>query len=115
MSGAAPWDGAPDGCRRRAPLDSLANERQETRVSEDMNPIERWHQILASRNARALDELLADDVVFHSPVVNTPQAGKPITRMYLSAALLVLANDTFRYVREVVGERDAALEFVTDI
>lgn len=80
-----------------------------------MNPIERWHQILASRNTRALDELLADEVVFHSPVVHTPQVGKPITKMYLSAALLVLANDSFRYVREVIGERDAALEFMVEV
>jgi hypothetical protein len=74
-----------------------------------------WHRILESRDARALDALLADDVVFHSPVVHTPQVGKAITTRYLAAALKVFGNDTFRYVREVVGERDAVLEFMLEI
>ena len=48
-------------------------------------------------------QLLADDCVFHSPVVHTPQRGKDLTAGYLSAAMQVLGNGTFRYVREVVG------------
>lgn len=68
-----------------------------------------------SKNADDLDKILADDVVFHSPVVHTPQEGKDITKMYLTAALYVFANDTFRYVREVVSDTDAVLEFQTDI
>jgi hypothetical protein len=74
-----------------------------------------WHDLVRRRSAEGLDALLADDVVFHSPIVHTPQVGKPLTTMYLSAALLVLANDSFRYVREVVGRRDAALEFQAEI
>ena len=35
--------------------------------------------------------------------------------MYLTGAAHVLGNDTFRYVREVVGEFDAVLEFVTEV
>lgn len=74
-----------------------------------------WHQLVAARDARGLDALLADEVVFYSPVVYTPQAGKAITTMYLAAALRVFGNETFRYVREVVGERDAVLEFLVEI
>ena len=37
-----------------------------------------------------VDEILADDVVFYSPVVHTPQNGKAITLVYLSAAVKVL-------------------------
>jgi hypothetical protein len=74
-----------------------------------------WHHIVASRDARGLGALLADEVVFHSPVVHTPQAGKAVTTRYLAAALQVFGNDSFRYVREVVGERDAVLEFVLEI
>jgi hypothetical protein len=70
-----------------------------------------WHELVRTRNPDALDALLADDVVFHSPIVHTPQAGKALTTMYLTAAVMVIANDTFRYVREIVGPRDAALEF----
>ncbi len=74
-----------------------------------------WHQFLQTRDAAALDRLLADDVVFHSPVVHTPQRGKAITRQYLIAAMQVLGSATFRYDREIVGTRDAALEFSTEI
>ena len=74
-----------------------------------------WHDIVRTRDASGLGELLADDVVFHSPVVHTPQIGRAITTMYLSAALHVFGNESFRYVREVVGESDAVLEFETEI
>jgi len=74
-----------------------------------------WHQIVADRSPRGLAALLADDVVFYSPIVHTPQVGKPITTQYLAAALHVFGNDTFRYVREVVGEHDAVLEFMVEI
>jgi hypothetical protein len=77
------------------------------------NPIEDWHKVAQARNPTALADLLADDVVFHSPVVHTPQLGKPITTVYLAAAMRVLGNEAFRYTREVIGERDAVLEFVT--
>lgn len=62
-----------------------------------------------------LDAILADDVVFHSPVVHTPQRGKAVTAGYLAAAMRVLGNPSFRYVREVVGERDAVLEFEVEL
>ncbi len=46
-----------------------------------------WHAIAQSRDAAALDALLADDVVFVSPVVHKPQVGKALTKAYLAAAL----------------------------
>ena len=63
----------------------------------------------------ALQTLLADDVVFHSPVVHTPQTGRAVTTQYLAAAFQVFFNDSFRYVRELVGPRDAVLEFQVEI
>ena len=75
------------------------------------NPIERWHQIVADRDHAGLANLLADDVVFHSPVMHTPLAGKAVTLQYLQAAIAVFYNPAFRYVREIVGSADAALEF----
>lgn len=67
--------------------------------------------------AAALDALLSDDVVFRSPVVFTPQVGRELTRTYLLAALATLnaPEAGFRYVREVVGDRDAVLEFETTL
>jgi hypothetical protein len=79
------------------------------------HPIEVWHQIMAGKDLDALGTLLAEDVVFHSPVVHTPQQGKDITSLYLTAAAHVLGNDSFSYVREVIGDTDAVLEFTTEI
>lgn len=80
-----------------------------------MKTIAQWHNIVSTRDVGLLDELLAEDVVFYSPVVHTPQVGKAITAMYLTAAMHVFGNESFRYVREVVGESDAVLEFETEI
>ena len=77
--------------------------------------IENWHSLVSSGNLEALDDLLSDEVLFHSPVVHTPQAGKLVTRMYLAAAFDVFVSDSFRYVREIVNERDAVLEFIVEI
>ena len=75
------------------------------------DPIETWHRIVENRDVQGLEALLADEAVFHSPVVHTPQIGKPITKKYLAAAFQVFFNESFRYVREVQGDRDAVLEF----
>lgn len=80
-----------------------------------MSALDTWHEIARTRNAAGLDALLADAVVFHSPVVHTPQAGKQIAKLYLGAAFKVFFNESFRYVREIVGPHDAALEFQVEI
>ncbi|MEQ8799061.1 MAG: nuclear transport factor 2 family protein [Salinisphaeraceae bacterium] len=80
-----------------------------------MHPIDTWHQLVEARDATELETLLAEDVVFHSPVVHTPQAGRARTLPYLAAAFRVFFNDSFRYVREIRGERDAMLEFSVTI
>jgi hypothetical protein len=77
--------------------------------------IEQWHRIVATRNAAGLDDILADDVVFQSPVVHTPQSGKAITAKYLGAAVHVLGNESFRYLNEWYGEHSAVLEFETTV
>ena len=79
-----------------------------------MNTLERWHQIVQERNPAGLDEILAQDCVFLSPVVHTPQVGKELTTMYLSGAMMVF-NDSFHYVKEVVTEEHAVLEFVCEV
>lgn len=73
--------------------------------------VETWHELVKSRNASGLDPLLADDIVFYSPVVHTPQVGKAVAIQYLSAAFSVFSDDSFRYVRELTGPHDAVLEF----
>ncbi|MDQ1349134.1 MAG: hypothetical protein QG573_2512 [Acidobacteriota bacterium] len=79
------------------------------------SPLAAWHELVHTRNPRGLEALLADEVVFHSPVVHTPQHGKALALQYLRAAVAVFGNETFRYVRELAGERDAVLEFEVEI
>lgn len=79
------------------------------------NTVATWHQLLETKDAAGLDNLLADDVVFYSPVVHTPQVGKPITTLYLTAALYVFANESFKYLRELSSGNNAVLEFTTVI
>ncbi|MGO4395105.1 nuclear transport factor 2 family protein [Variovorax sp. M-6] len=79
------------------------------------SPIAAWHQLVKERNAQGLDALLADEATFHSPVVHTPQVGKAITKKYLAAAFQVFFDPSFRYVRELAGERDAVLEFELEL
>ncbi|MCL9998002.1 MAG: nuclear transport factor 2 family protein [Erythrobacter sp.] len=75
-----------------------------------------WHAYMEhGSNPALLADLLADDAVFHSPVVHTPQAGKAIVMAYLVAAAQVLGNDAFHYVRELVDGDEMMLEFVTEL
>ncbi len=79
------------------------------------HPLEAWHRLVRTHDASGLGALLADDAVFHSPVVHTPQRGKALAARYLGAAFQVFFNPTFRYVREIAGASDAVLEFETEI
>jgi hypothetical protein len=71
--------------------------------------------MVRTQDPSGLPALLADDAVFHSPVVHAPQRGRQLTAAYLGAAFRVFFNPTFRYVREIVGPSDAMLEFETEI
>ena len=74
----------------------------------------RWHEIAeGGSTVEGLASILHEDAVFHSPVVHTPQRGRPIVMAYLSSAGKTLGNDSFRYVREVVGDGEVVLEFET--
>jgi len=79
------------------------------------HPVAVWHRLVRTRDSSSLNELLAEDSVFHSPVVHTPQRGRALTAWYLAAAFQVFFNESFRYVREIVGDSDAMLEFETEI
>jgi hypothetical protein len=79
------------------------------------NPLDAWHHIVLAQDPSGLQTLLADDVVFHSPVVHTPQRGKAIATRYLEAALHVFFSPSFRIVRKLYGDTDAMLEFESEV
>jgi SnoaL-like domain len=80
-----------------------------------IDTLARWHRLVQTHDRAGLADLIADDAVFHSPVVHRPQAGKTLVLHYLHAAFEVFFNPSFRYVRELVGARDAVLEFEVEI
>ncbi len=73
--------------------------------------MQRFRQAVEARDEQAIAALLADDVVFTSPVAFTPYQGKPITAAILRAVMRVFED--FRYIREISddGGRDSALVF----
>ena len=75
------------------------------------DPIRGWHAYMAAPTRESLDALLAEQVIFQSPAVHTPQEGKAVTLKYLTAATQVLGGPSFRYVGEWRAERSAVLEF----
>jgi hypothetical protein len=88
--------------------------------------IEQWHAHMRGELANGLDVLLDDDVVFYSPIVYTPQAGKAITTLYLQAAGQTLPGEKkegstsdpskrFRYTKQVLDGNTAVLEFETTV
>jgi hypothetical protein len=89
--------------------------------------IENWHAHLRGELEGGLDAMLADDVVFYSPIVYTPQRGKDVTKLYLQAAGATftgtpkakapakLTGSKFRYTREVLSGHDAVLEFESEV
>lgn len=77
--------------------------------------VDGWHDYMRTRDRQALHNLLHPDAVFESPVVHTPQHGRPIVLKYLVSADLVLGGPSFRYVGEWRSERGAVLEFESEI
>ena len=92
--------------------------------------IEDWHRNLRGELPGGLDALLADDVVFYSPIVFTPQKGKDITKLYLKAASGTFGGSAgkkegdaerravgaeFHYSKEVLSGHHAVLEFETEV
>lgn len=78
--------------------------------------LKRWHEVIeGGSEPAALTNIMREDAVFHSPVVHTPQKGRPIVVAYLTAAGQTLGNDSFQYLREVVDGNTAVLEFQTEM
>ena len=89
-----------------------------------------WHRHMRGELPGGLDAILHEDCVFLSPIVFTPQQGREITKLYLTAAGGTLGGDDttvteavsagdagggFRYVKEILQGRHAMLEFETTV
>ena len=87
--------------------------------------IKKWHDHIKGEFPGGLDELLADDVIFYSPIVFSPQNGKELSTLYLMAAGNTfggekakdgtLEGSSFKYTKEILEGNQAMLEFETQI
>jgi hypothetical protein len=71
--------------------------------------LSRWHEFVSTQNSEILERILADEVKFHSPFVWKPKEGKAAAVKILETAATVFED--FRYVREIIDEKNFALEF----
>jgi hypothetical protein len=81
-----------------------------------VSAIHPFRKAVEERDHSAIAALLADDVVFTSPVAYKPYVGKPITAAILRGVLRVFED--FRYVREIhdgPNGREHAFEFEAGI
>lgn len=76
-----------------------------------MESVKKWHRIINEKSIDMLEDILADDVVFYSPVLYKAQEGKELTKMYLMGAMKILLNGTFNYIHEVHSEAYSVFEF----
>ena len=72
--------------------------------------VQAWHAFVTDPTPAGLRALLADDAVFRSPAVHTPQEGAELTYAYLWAAVQVL-GPTLVYRHEWYDEHSAVLRF----
>src|SRR5580693_5365475 len=74
-----------------------------------------FRKAVEDHDEAAIQALLADDVVFTSPVAFKPYVGKPITAAILRGVLRVFED--FRYVREIHDSngRDHAFVFESTV
>ncbi len=90
--------------------------------------IDRWFRHTRGELPGGLDAILHPDCVFLSPIVYTPQRGRDITKLYLTAAGSTLADvepgagsagisesSSFRYTTIIREGHHAMLEFETEI
>jgi hypothetical protein len=77
--------------------------------------VARWHEMLDTRDMNILNELLADDVVFRSPVAFNPYPGKPVVTFILINVAQIFEN--FTYHREFYTEDglNVVLEFSANV
>ena len=71
--------------------------------------IDQWHDVVLNRNFPVLQNLLHDDVKFHSPAFWKPKEGRQMATAILSTVINVFQD--FTYHREVNQGNTWVLEF----
>lgn len=84
-------------------------------IENTRKSIARWHKMLETRDMSILNELLAEEVVFRSPVAFQPYPGKQVVFFILTNVIQVFEN--FTYHREFISEdgNNVVLEFSANV
>ncbi|ENX30980.1 MULTISPECIES: nuclear transport factor 2 family protein [Acinetobacter] len=84
-------------------------------IENTRKSIARWHEMLETRDMSILNELLAEEVVFRSPVAFQPYPGKQMVFFILTNVIQVFEN--FTYHREFISEdgNNVVLEFSANV
>lgn len=84
-------------------------------IENTKKSIARWHEMLETRDMSILNELLAEEVVFRSPVAFQPYPGKQLVFFILTNVIQVFEN--FTYHREFISEdgNNVVLEFSANV
>ena len=77
--------------------------------------IERWLDVIENGQTAELDDMLAEDAVFYSPAVFTPQRGRVKAAAYLRAAEHLFSDTGFHYVNKWIDTHSAVLEFSAEV
>ena len=98
--------------------DTLASITPTQHIDHARCPVSSLHpfrKAIEERDEAAIPAMLADTVVFTSPVAFKPYVGKPITAAILRGVLRVFED--FHYIREIAdgNGRDHALVFETGL
>ncbi|MDC0664228.1 nuclear transport factor 2 family protein [Marinobacter sp. SS21] len=77
--------------------------------------LDQWHQILERNAMEELDPLIADDIVFRSPVAHSPYPGRAAIKLVLKNVNQVFEN--FCYHRSFVSDcgSSVVLEFSAEV
>ena len=84
-------------------------------ITTTQQALSQWHQLVQQRDMEILNQLLAEDVVFRSPIAFTPYPGKPVVYFILSTVIGIFED--FRYHRELISADglNVVLEFSANI
>jgi len=84
-------------------------------IENTRKSIVRWHEMLETRDMSILNELLAEEVVFRSPVAFQPYPGKQVVFFILTNVIQVFEN--FTYHHEFISEdgNNVVLEFSANV
>ncbi|MEM7298122.1 MAG: nuclear transport factor 2 family protein [Bacteroidota bacterium] len=79
------------------------------------NPISSWHKVVELQDEKLLKSILHKEAIFYSPILFKPQKGRALVMAYLLSASKMFDGTEFHYVKELISDKEAVLEFNAEI